>query len=1151
MTFTYTPTPSETFTPTDTFTFTSTFTLTDTFSPTDTPTSTPTSTCTDTPTSSDTFTPTWTDSATPTGTDTFTSTFSFTPTPTDTNTASPTDTTTNTFTATPTWTITDTPTLTATSTWTGTDTDTFTPVDTSTNTTTPTIASTATVTPTRTATATNTPSNTMTLTLTPSNTPAALPPGTNFVGNQAPVDGYDDFLMMSPTSQGSVRFTSRQSGTLTFVMVYFSQATGSPFYYAEIQGDNAGVPNGIVLGSSSTYLLGSNQWIMLMFGSTHLTAGTVYHLVMRAGTVDPSNYATWRIGTSPGHHLFPYDQVADPNQGTAKNLGAGWVASSEQPVFDLVFGAYPYSFDGNPYSVGTEYQVNSGSFLGERFVVAAAPLTLQGVGAYVKKVGSPTADLNWQIKSESNGATVASGTLVNAGAAPGTYQWVDASASVTLGTGIYRFVLLSGTAPGSDYRWISGNIGGGGGFGSTPLTYGGETARAGQSFDGINWSDFTSGQGYNDDFAFRLLQSTVAVTPTPTPTALPPGMDFVGNQAPVDGYDEFPMMNQAYQGSIRFTARRTDALNIVWLYFSQSTGGQYVVEIQADNAGVPSGTALARSVTFYGNYGWTMASFSPMPNLTAESVYHLVLKASSVNATSYATWRLGSSPGHHLYPYDQVLDPNQATLKNVGVGWATSVDQPIFALTYGVYPNFNYDGNPYGIGTEYRVNASSYLGERFVVAAAPLTLQGVGAYVKKVGVPTADLQWQIQRESDGTTVVSGTLVTAGSAPGAYQWVDAPTTGIVPTGVYRFVLLSGTNPGTDYRWISGGGEALPGASSMTYDGDRGRAVTSATGTNWMNISYLGYTNDDFAFRILRSTVAATPTDTPTFTATPSITPTLDPTDTPFLTSTQTPTATTTIDLNQTPSFTATAELTDTPTIIPPLTSTDTATSTIQLTVTSTETPTMQNTYTETPTYTATPTTTPHTSPTSAMTPPPGVYWDLAEFGRYRQAGITLIFTNLQISANRRPDPTASVTLTTPLGPVPLVNFMNTDTYSHFSPSGGVSYIPGGTYILTTVTSAGTAAATLVAPGGNIVITPDGKSATWDVEGNEDYLFDNQFASYNVTSDIDSPYSIPDLAYPAAGTYNVSLYSQNTTYNVSGVSVPCRFTIKDSLTVPVVK
>ena len=85
---------------------------------------------------------------------------------------------------------------------------------------------------------------------------------------------------------------------------------------------------------------------------------------------------------------------------------------------------------------------------------------------------------------------------------------------------------------------------------------------------------------------------------------------YFGNQSAMDGFGDFALNDNTFQGSVRFTARSA-GVSAVSLYFSQTTGGsaQYTVELHGDNGGVPGVTVLASSNITVSSVGWQNVFF--------------------------------------------------------------------------------------------------------------------------------------------------------------------------------------------------------------------------------------------------------------------------------------------------------------------------------------------------------------------------------------------------------------------------------------------------------------------------------------------------------------------------------------------------------------
>ena len=194
-------------------------------------------------------------------------------------------------------------------------------------------------------------------------------------------------------------------------------------------------------------------------------------------------------------------------------------------------------------------------------------------------------------------------------------------------------------------------------------------------------------------------------------------------------------------------------------------------------------------------------------------------------------------------------------------------------------------------------------------------------------------------------------------------------------------------------------------------------------------------------------------------------------------------------------------------------------------------------------------TPHSSPTYMATPPMGIVWDPALIMNVNGA----VFSSLYLSVNGVLEATAGVTLTTPSGNVPytfIAGGSGRGSYAYYGNSVTFVYQAGQPYTLTTVTSIGTATATVIAPGGNFTLAPDDSWISWLVEGNEDFvrvmnlaMLGFTYDSETITADIDSVFSIPPSAYPSPGNYQLTFHAQTSNYSVTGAAPGSRLEIEE--------
>jgi hypothetical protein len=94
----------------------------------------------------------------------------------------------------------------------------------------------------------------------------------------------------------------------------------------------------------------------------------------------------------------------------------------------------------------------------------------------------------------------------------------------------------------------------------------------------------------------------------------------------------------------------------LWLKKVGTPTGNINIEIQTDNSGVPSGTAVTNGTsdnvdvsTLTTSYDWIEFTFSTNPSLTASTQYHLVLQGDfTVNSSNYVHW--GADDYDVVYP---------------------------------------------------------------------------------------------------------------------------------------------------------------------------------------------------------------------------------------------------------------------------------------------------------------------------------------------------------------------------------------------------------------------------------------------------------------------------------------------------------------------
>lgn len=189
-------------------------------------------------------------------------------------------------------------------------------------------------------------------------------------------------------------------------------------------------------------------------------------------------------------------------------------------------------------------------------------------------------------------------------------------------------------------------------------------------------------------------------------------------------------------------------------------------------------------------------------------------------------------------------------------------------------------------------------------------------------------------------------------------------------------------------------------------------------------------------------------------------------------------------------------------------------------------------TPTPTCVAIPQTTPIAS---------GINWGEALVGSGTSWGSTFISASLYMTVNGAVETTDGVTFTgTGISPIALKYqgpYTITGTaYAWYYYQGTSPMTGGGTYTLTSVTSIGTAWATLPLPN-DPTISPDGLTATWSGPSMFNVVAVVPSAGgltyeSSLCWSASSPFSIPNSAYPSPGNYGPIVERLNYTTSITG-------------------
>ena len=278
---------------------------------------------------------------------------------------------------------------------------------------------------------------------------------------------------------------------------------------------------------------------------------------------------------------------------------------------------------------------------------------------------------------------------------------------------------------------------------------------------------------------------------------------YFGNQAVVNlaapstlalpsfAFTDFPLNSPTARADFRFTAQQSAPITEVQLYVPGIVPAvqpyptySFIVSVQPDSGGSPSGTVLGANTAFPALIGWDDIPLAAPSSVTAGNVYHLVVtwnKFSPINvpnATNYPLLRLSSQPDYYFYPQSGTPDSQLATAEDPGTGaWTQLAEEPVFLVNYsGIW-----SGNPYATvnspGVRFGINPTAYW-ETFTAPTTEI-VDTVGTYTGATGglSASASLLYSLTASnavSFGATLAQGTLAVPGQLPAGLAWVDVPT-----------------------------------------------------------------------------------------------------------------------------------------------------------------------------------------------------------------------------------------------------------------------------------------------------------------------------------------------------------------------------------------
>jgi len=278
----------------------------------------------------------------------------------------------------------------------------------------------------------------------------------NYYGSSFVIDSTSGIgLMNKSTDWTSLRFTAKNSKTVSAVRIYLQQEKGtSPTYRYGLQSDNGGEPSGTWLGATNQgygdHQATATGWQTISLNeSVTLSAGTTYHLLVRhqSGTINSANSIELRR-SDPDNFLHPYDGSSNPASNVlwSDDNGATWSVQGYQPIYVLDFSDATY--EGNPYHELTVRDIYSTDYFGQQFTITGSDTIISTIGFLVSENNEgPEDDLYVTLYDVTGATQIESGTLAtDADMTNNIYSWetYTFSSPITLTSGnTYRVYLSS------------------------------------------------------------------------------------------------------------------------------------------------------------------------------------------------------------------------------------------------------------------------------------------------------------------------------------------------------------------------------------------------------------------------------------------------------------------------------------------------------------------------------------------------------------------------------------------------------------------------------------------------------------------------------------------------------------------------------------
>ena len=260
-----------------------------------------------------------------------------------------------------------------------------------------------------------------------------------YYGVNFPLDaGVVSLYINDTTDMVSLRFTAQASKQLSAIRVYLTKTpvAAAPTLNIGLYSDSGGQPGSQLAAGTTTFAeagVGGDgkAWVNIPM-SVSLTQGTIYHIRIQASSISGSNVTV--RATTPLASVVPSNGASDTNQNVLDyniTTAAQWTTKNYTPTYLLVYQDGTY--EGQPYigqvGVVSGYTVYGSTWIGLQFQ-PTADVTVDRIDLYVKKDGTPTDDLYYELRGPNSFSTVIEQGLFATQASVGTsYSWIQKTLS--------------------------------------------------------------------------------------------------------------------------------------------------------------------------------------------------------------------------------------------------------------------------------------------------------------------------------------------------------------------------------------------------------------------------------------------------------------------------------------------------------------------------------------------------------------------------------------------------------------------------------------------------------------------------------------------------------------------------------------------------